>query len=490
MKSGPVKRVAIIGAGIAGLATAVRLAAKGMEVEVFEKNAYPGGKLSHFAYEGYQFDAGPSLFTQAAQVDELFRICGLHPEDHFSYCRSDEACRYFFESGKKLTAYADRHRLASEMAQQLGENEQDVLRYMNSSETAFNHIGTLFLTKSLHQFSSFSIREIWDAIRATKTRYLFSSLHSYNENLLKTKEAVQIFNRYATYNGSNPFTAPAMLSMIPHLEINEGTFYPAGGMISITRSIHQLGERMGVKFHFNAPVDSILTEGKKMKGLLVHNEKIHFDAIVSNMDVYYTYGKLLGNPVRAQKVLKQERSSSAVIFYWAINTSFPQLGLHNIFFTEDYKTEFNHIFDRSDLYHDPTVYINITSKMEPNQAPEGAENWFVMVNAPHDKGQDWETLRRQARQHVLAKLTRMLGKNPEPHIVFEDYLDPPLIDRKTNSYTGSLYGTSSNSKFAAFLRHPNFSTSYQGLYFVGGSVHPGGGIPLCLRSAEIVSNLL
>ncbi len=189
--------------------------------------------------------------------------------------------------------------------------------------------------------------------------------------------------------------------------------------------------------------------------------------------------------------MKQERSSSAFIFYWGMNQHFPALNLHNIFFAKDYQAEFTHLFKQKKIYSDPTVYINITSKCEPGiQAPMGKENWFVMVNAPANIGQDWTDYRIQYKEAVIAKLSRMLGTDIASCIEVEEMLDPVLIESRTASYMGSLYGTSSNARMAAFLRHPNFSNKIQGLYFVGGSVHPGGGIPLCLQSAAIMSDMV
>jgi phytoene desaturase len=282
-----------------------------------------------------------------------------------------------------------------------------------------------------------------------------------------------------------------MLSLIPHLEHNEGTFYPKGGMISITNALYQLALKKGVVFQFDSKVQKIIHAQNTVKGVVVNEQNIMADIVVSNMDIYFTYNQLLGNPIKAAKVLKQERSSSAFIFYWGINKSFPQLDLHNIFFSEQYEQEFQSLFKTGKPFEDPTVYINITSKREPSvQAPEGKENWFVMVNAPANKGQDWHAIQAFYKQAILKKISRLLGEDIEPLIEVEDMLSPVTIEAKTASYMGSLYGTSSNSKGAAFMRHPNFSNTTKGLYFVGGSVHPGGGIPLCLSSAAIAANLV
>lgn len=211
--------------------------------------------------------------------------------------------------------------------------------------------------------------------------------------------------------------------------------------------------------------------------------------MVSNMDVVPTYRKLLPNQKQPNKILGQERSSSAVIFYWGLGKSFPQLDLHNIFFSDDYMAEFDAIFNTKTLFEDPTVYVNITSKDVPADAPEGKENWFVMINAPHNTGQNWEQLVKDLRAWVIKKLNRILDTDIAPLIEEEWIMTPDIIEVRTQSYLGALYGASSNNKMAAFLRHPNFSRNLSNLYFCGGSVHPGGGIPLCLLSAKIVADL-
>jgi phytoene desaturase len=282
-----------------------------------------------------------------------------------------------------------------------------------------------------------------------------------------------------------------MLSLIPHLELNQGTYYPQGGMISISNALYKLALKKGVHFYFSKPVERIILNDNKAAGVVVEGKNVFANIVVSNMDVYFTYQRLLLDHSKATEVLKQERSSSALIFYWGINHSFPELELHNIFFTKDYKSEFESLFKTKKVYADPTIYVNITSKIEPGlQAPIGKENWFVMVNAPANRGQDWLQFRAQYRAAIIEKLNKILGIDLESMIQVEEVLDPVIIESKTDSYMGSLYGTSSNSKMAAFLRHPNFSKKIKNLYFVGGSVHPGGGIPLCLKSAAIMSKMV
>ena len=480
----------VIGSGVGGMAVAIRLALKGYEVKVFEKNSYPGGKLSAFEKGGFHFDAGPSLFTQPQNLQELFSLANEPIENYLSFQPVDIACKYFYENGKQVNAYTDPKQFAAEMKEQLNEDPETVTNYLNQSGKLYENVGKVFINHSLHQRKTWLNKSIGKALATAKPRFIFKSLHQYNHSMFKSAEATQLFNRFATYNGSNPYKAPAMLSLIPHLEQNQGTFYPNGGMISITNALFQLAKNKGVQFYFDTPVQRIIHHEGKVRGVVVADENIHAAIVVSNSDVYYTYKNLLGNADSALRILKQERSSSAVIFYWGINKQFSQLALHNIFFSKNYQHEFDCIFNKKQISKDPTVYINITSRMEASNAPAGKENWFVMVNAPADKGQDWELIKTSVRNDVLNKLSRMLGEEIEPLIETEQTLDPLLIQQQTASYNGSLYGSSSNSKLAAFLRHPNFSHAIKGLYFCGGSVHPGGGIPLCLKSAKIVSELV
>ncbi len=484
------KKAIVVGGGIGGIATAIRLSVMGYEVEVFEKNEVAGGKMYLIEKDGYKFDAGPSLFTQPVNIEELFELAGEPIETYLTYTSVSIACRYFFENGVCINAYTNPEEFAVEMEQKVGENPRNIIRYLKDAERTYEKVGNIFLNFSLHRWKTWVHPRIVAALKAVKLPYLLSTLNQFNVKNFNTKEAVQIFNRFATYNGSNPYKAPGMLSLIPHLEQNEGTFYPHGGMINIPTALVQLAEKKGVRFRLGNHVERILVENNKAIGVKSASENHAADLVVSNVDVYYTYKNLLNNEAGALKILRNERSSSALIFYWGIKKEFSQLHLHNIFFSEQYEEEFKHLFNHKKFFDDPTIYINITSKMEAGQAPEGAENWFVMVNAPAMQDANWPEEVKRVRGYVVAKLNRMLGVDLNEYIQVEEVLTPAGIQQRTDSYLGSLYGTSSNSKWAAFLRHANYTSSINGLFFAGGSVHPGGGIPLCLKSAKIVCDLI
>lgn len=318
----------------------------------------------------------------------------------------------------------------------------------------------------------------------------FRSMNRANKGYFSDPRVVQLFNRYATYNGSNPYVAPATLNIIAHLEHNLGAFFPKKGMYQISESLYELAVELGVSFHFGQKVDEITVSEKSVTGIRIGEIPIAADLVVSNADVVPTYRHLLASEKAPERTLTQPRSSSALIFYWGMEALFPELDLHNIFFSQDYSGEFETMWEEAGISDDPTVYLYISSKQVPDDAPAGKENWFVMINVPPQNGQNWDALVAQARKHIIAKLSRMLGRDIESLISSESVLDPRRIEAETSSYQGALYGNSSNNRFAAFLRHPNFSPRIKGLYFCGGSVHPGGGIPLCLLSARIVSDLI
>ena len=484
------KKAIIIGSGVGGLATALRLKAQGLDVVVFENNSYPGGKLSSFNLGQYRFDAGPSLLTMPHYIDELFELFNENPKDYFNYKRKDISCKYFWEDKTVLNAYSDKNKFINEINKVLKVDKNIVTKYLLKAKKKYDLTKNIFLEQSLHKIKTYLSSDLIKGIFNLYTFQINKTLDTVNQDELKEPHLVQLFNRFATYNGSSPFKTPGMMTLIQHLEQEYGTFVSEKGMINISKSIFDLAKRNGVKFEFNKLVNEIVVKNNKVVGVKVNNTVIESDFVVSNMDIVPTYKKLLKKSYQPKKVLNQERSSSALIFYWGIKKTFKNLELHNILFSNNYKKEFDSIFELGTISDDPTVYINITSKDVVSDAPKESENWFVMINSPNNMGQDWNEIIKTVRKNTINKINRTLNIDIESFIEFEKVFSPKTIENNTQSYLGSLYGSSSNNKMSAFLRHPNFSKHIQNLYFCGGSVHPGGGIPLCLLSAKIVSELI
>jgi phytoene desaturase len=483
----------VIGAGIAGLATALRLRAKGYTVDVYEQASHPGGKMGMWESKGYRFDTGPSLFTMPQLVDQTLFESGCNPREYIKYFKHAKACTYFWEDGTELIAAGNPVEFSAEIAKIFDVRQDTVINYFQDAAKMFEVTKGVFLERSLHRWQTYLSADVFKAIPWLPYLGLFSTLHERNESIFgdENPKLVQLFDRFATYNGSNPYMTPGIMQMICHLEHNIGTYFPMGGMYAIPQALYIAGIDKGINYHFETPVTRIMVNGNKAVGVEFPHDKPKFaDVVVSNVDVKTTYDRFLPHTEVPKNVKYQEPSSSAIIFYWGIKKEFPKLDLHNIFFSDDYKEEFDTIFIEKSIYYDPTIYINITSKLDSADAPEDCENWFVMVNVPADSGQDWQDFIARTRVHILNKLKRMLGEDIESLIETENVLSPPLIQKRTSSFGGALYGSSSNKRNAAFFRHPNFQSKIKNLYFCGGSVHPGGGIPLCLHSAAITAKLV
>lgn len=483
------KKAVVIGGGIGGLAVAIRLAANNWAVTLYEKNDYVGGKLAEFNEGGYRFDMGPSLFTMPAYFEDLFQSANRKLSDYFTYRKLDKSCTYFFPDGKSFAFYQNKEAFKKEAEEKLGISAEPVLKYLESSKKMYEGAGKLFIENSLHKASTYFSKQALKSLPTIMNPANLRSLNQKNKKTLKADKWVQLFNRYATYNGSSPYKTPAMMGIIPHLEHNIGTFFPENGMYGIIKGVEKLARELGVDIQTQQQVEKLVTKGKSIEKAMINGKEVNADLFVANMDIALVYKNLLNSPKDFNREIKKERSSSGLVFYWGINQTFPQLSLHNIIFSGNYQKEFAQIFDLKEVPTEPTVYINISSKEAKSDAPKGAENWFVMINTPADLNLSDEKI-AAVRAVIVNIINAQFKTDIESYIAVEKRLTPKDIDDRTMSLQGALYGTASNSTMSSFTRHSNFSKQYNNLYFVGGTVHPGGGIPLCLNSAKIVVDSL
>jgi phytoene desaturase len=482
------RAVCIVGAGIAGLAAAIRLASRGHHVTVFERSDRPGGKLNTIRWEGFRWDTGPSLFALPDLVEELYVLAGEEMKTSIRYQKLDVITRYFYEDGKVLNAFGDPDLFVEEVGKVFMEPASRVEKHLERSKKIYELTSEVFIFNSFLRMGTFVSQKFINALLQIWKLDSMTTMHDVNAKQFESQQLVQLFDRYATYNGSDPYKAPGTLNVISHLEHNLGAYFPERGMYAVATGLKELADKLGVVFHFNEPVEKVVLDRRVVRGVITPSGIYSSDIVVSDIDIFYLYRDLLEDVPFPVKQFKKERSNSALIFYWAIDHEFPQLELHNIFFSNNYREEFRVLDHKRDLYDDPTVYLFVSSKMVHGDAPQGKENWYVMVNAPENLGQDWDGLIEKTRRNILNKLYRMVGTRIEPLILKEFMADPRSIEASTWSHRGALYGNSSNSRTAAFSRHPNYFRKYKGLYFVGGSVHPGGGIPLCLASAKIIDH--
>ena len=490
--------IAIVGAGIGGIGAAVRLAAAGHRVTLLEKNSLPGGKMSLVEADGFRFDTGPSLITLPGVLVDTFRAAGRRIEDYLTLKPLDPICRYRFADGSRLDVSSNLPRLVTEVGNLAPQEVTNLFRFLAHARAIFERAGPVFLLKERPRPRDFISRRAADTLRIDAHK----SLHRTVRHFFKDPRLVQLFDRYATYSGSSPFRAPGTLAIIPYIELAGGGWYIEGGLYRLVEALMEVARELGVHFAPDCEVTEALvgsrmgwrgarTAGVRLRG----GGTILADSVVVNADPMYAYGTLVPEQFRSERLVRRmsslEPSSSGFVLLLGVRGDYPSLSHHNIFFSADYREEFDAIFRRGVPADDPTIYVTATSKSDPTQAPPGHSNLFVLVNAPALTPEaDWPAWRGPYRDNILARLEVAGLSGLRERIVYEQIITPQDFEEKYNSWYGSIYGVSSNSKSTAFLRPPNRAPGLSNLYFVGGSVHPGGGIPLVLLSARLVARLI
>lgn len=484
------KSVSIIGAGIAGLAVAIRLKKLGFNVHVFEKSSTHGGKLTELKTDSFRWDKGPSLFTLPHLVDELFELCDKNPRDYFSYSKLSHHCSYYFHDDFRIDFIADSTLLKKQLAEKFNvEIANDVIDYFNQSKKTYEGIGQFFIDNPSLKWYDFLTPKLIKRYPQFLTKKLRLSLNDYNKSKLKHDKLIQLFNRYGTYNGSNPYQMSGLYSMVPHLEQNVGTYFPNEGMRSIVDSLFKLAQEEGVTFNFNSSILSIQPEKNGYKLNLLNDAEMKTDIVVSAIDHLNFYKNILKDNQLFEYYRQQERSTSGLILYLGLRRTIDELNVHNIFFSKDYLKEFNQLFKVKKIPDDPTFYVHVSSKHVKSDAINGGQNLFVMINTPAGIEVTNDDI-ENCKAKFIQRIQKHFHVDITNEIIVDENWTTQGIEQDTGSWQGALYGASSNNKMAALKRHGNKQKKYPNIYFCGGTVHPGGGIPLVLKSSKIVADLI
>lgn len=485
------KTVAVIGGGLGSLSAAIRLARMGFTVKLFEQNSQLGGKMSEYKDRGFRWDTGPSLLTMPWIVDELFDFVGLNVSDYLSLTTLEPLCRYFFSDQTHLEVSANKEKMRAALDSFSPTQSASYFNFLHYASKIYDAAAEVFLYHPIH--------ELRKLLTPANIQYLmrfyhidpWRTMHQSVSRFFTDQRLIQLFDRFATYNGSNPFTAPATLNIISFVENGMGGYYIKGGMYRLIETLEKVAIHLGVEVHPSCKVNKIKHDHHRINGLLVQDEFFPADFVLCGADVVETFNTLVSGFNRYQKKLNTlEPSLSGLVFLWGMNKSFPILSHHNILFSADYAEEFRYLFSDLKVPDDPTIYIAITSKSDANHAPANSENWFVLLNMPYlAPGQNWDSEKDKIRETVLQKLKRF-GLDVSQNIQSEKCITPQDFYTLYGSNRGSIYGLSSNSRMMAFRRPANRSRLIQGLYFAGGSVHPGGGIPLVLLSGKMAAELI
>lgn len=474
--------VIVIGGGVGGLACAIRLRAAGHPVTLLERNEVVGGKLAIFERGGFTFDVGPSLVTLPHVFDEVFRLAGTSLHEQVDMVRLDPQFRYSWRDGSTLDVPDDDEATAAafeEFASGAGdqwrsfdENGRTIWDISERTFFAGPMSGPLSLLKRMR--SPRDLLQI-DARRTLRR----AARDTFDDRRLR-----QWVGRYATYSGSSPDRAPATLACIPHIESRFGCWYPMGGLRALRDAFERVAVDVGVEIHTAAEVVSITSTPGRVTGVeLADGSFLDAPIVVANADARHLYADLLPDEGALKRVRKAPRSTSGFVLCIGARGSTPDIAHHNVWFSGDAFQEFREI-DAGQLASDPTIYGCVSSKTDPSQAPDGDENWFLLVNTP--PGVEIEA--DAYRDIVLDRLAEH-GVDLRRRMRFCAHMTPTDIEHNYRAPGGAIYGTSSNGKMAAFLR-PRNRGSKDGLYLVGGSSHPGGGLPLVTTSARIVADMI
>ncbi len=485
--------VIIIGAGLGGLSTAIRLAKSGFSVTVLEKNETIGGKVNIVEAGGYKFDTGASLLTMRHVLEDLFEFAGKNIKDYLEIIPCEPICRYFWSDGAIFNASTDLRKTESEI-EKLNPNDVENFRcFLADARRKYEIAEKTFLARSLNDLPGLLRPKYLKDLLAISS---LKTLDAHVKNYFQSAKLQQLFNRFATYNGSSPYQTPATFALVPYVEFGLGAWYVKGGMYRIPLALEKLAKESGVEIETNRAVEKIEIEQGKAVGVRLKNgEVLKSDFVVSNADAIETYRNLVDAKKRKsfsdKKLDKIEPSCSGFVILLGVKKRFPNLAHHNIFFSDDYKAEFDSIFKEKRPSANPTIYVCATTRTDNTQAPENCENLFILVNAPYTSEKtSWRTEAKNYRDLIIEKLENFGLKDLENNIEVEQVITPEDFERKYNANRGSIYGVSSNGIFSAFLRPPNKARGIENLYFAGGATHPGGGIPLVLLSGKMAADLI
>ena len=492
-------KISVVGAGIGGMSAAARLAKQGHQVTVFENSDQSGGKCRTEWFGDYAFDTGPSLLTLPAVFRDLFLKTGKRIEHVLDISPVDPAFNYNFADGSKVTfPNLSNPKTYQEIEKSFGISaSQSWRQIIERSEKMWEASRDSFIESELTSIWPLLLRK--NLINQINQISPFTSLRSLSEKLNLDPHLKMIIDRYATYTGSDPRSAPAVLLTIAFVESTFGAWHIKGGIGQLSVALEQRCRDLGVDFQFKSLVTKILVERNKVEGLVLSEGKIiKSDLVVSNSDAEYTFNSLIGNEVSSargerRKLKSATKSLAGFSLLLGLDNSKSKpvdVDHHNVYFPENYDLEFDQIFTQKVPVTDPTIYL---CAPKDSSMVKGAdkEAWFVLVNAPRhepESGWDWKDGGQEYAQKIISKMDD-LGLNVTNRLDFMEYRTPADLENYAMAPGGSIYGTSSNSPVSAFLRARNRS-KVKGLFCVGGSAHPGGGLPLVGISAEIVAKAI
>lgn len=476
------EKVLVVGAGLGGISAAIYLAAEGYEVELFEKNAQIGGKLNLLEKDGFSFDLGPSILTMPHIFEELFKKANRKMEDYFTLTPVDPHWRNFFEDGKVIDLVPFSEENNFRVTNVSLQDKRQLEEFLTYSKALYDYTEEGYFSEGLDTVSD--TLKFYGPIRLLKDFDVLSTMDTKVRKYIDNPYLIDIMNFFIKYVGSSPYNAPALLNLLPYIQYEFGLWYVEGGMYNLARGLNQLLEELGVKVHLNTEVKKIIKNQEKVDAIQLGNgEIVQGDIIVSNMEVIPAYEKLLDMEEDfVEKLEKFEPTCSGLVIHLALKKEYSQLVHHNFFFSKDPKAHFTSVFDEKKMPSDPTLYVVAPTRTDTSQAPSGYENLKILPHIPYITDDVSQVDYDQLKERIYIKLEKMGLTDLRENIVFEEILTPFDIQEMYYSNKGSIYGVVADRNKNLGLKMPKKSTVFDNLYFVGGSVNPGGGMPMVVLS--------
>lgn len=495
--------VVVVGGGLGGLAAAVDLRTRGARVTIVESNDHLGGKMNVLEAEGFTFDMGPTILTLPEVISGIIRRAGKRVEDYIDLIRLDPQWRCAFEDGTVIDLFEDVDAMAAHIDRVLpgtnaGEGYKKFIAYsrrmnrLSRSVFFYRDIGGVADVMRGTPMGDTQVMGDALAMRLHSTVGRTAAKHVHEPHVL------QILEHFLQYVGSSPFLAPAILTMIASAQVDQGCWYPMGGTRMVARALRRLAEESGIEVVLGEKVAKINEKSGRASGVtLASGRTIDADAVVSNCDVQRTLKDLVGTPAalaEAKKVSKRYTPAcSGIVLYLGLDRQYEQLAHHNFLFSRVSEDEFGDIYAKGIPARDPTMYIAAPSRTDPSQAPAGCEALYILVHTPYIRPgsvqADQDRFIAAYRPVIIEKLKRMGMDDIEDHIVVERHLTPTGIERMYNAEGGAIYGLASHGKLGGGFKPKNTTKALAGLYFAGGSVNPGPGMPMVLMSGVTAADI-
>ena len=482
------KQVIVIGSGIGGIATASYLSYKGYQVTIFEKNAYPGGRVGRYEKEGHRFDIGATFMMMPGHYQEAFARIGRDMFEELNLHRMDPVYKVKFPGSKEVRFTSD---MASLQEQFESIEEGSYGRFVKLYAKGFE-----IYEKSMRLIN----RNYYTLLDPSLLKYplllvrykAFNNHYRYISRYFRSWELRAFFTFQNLYLGQDPFHASGMYTFLPFMELADGVYFPEGGMHTVAEKLLSIARESGVKLVLNAPVARIGVDGRRATGVTLEDGSFHpADLVVANADLPYVYSNLLPDSGKARRLKKKKYSCAAMVFHWGVDKVYPQLKQHTVFVSNTHREACRAIFDRNDFAEEPSIYVHSPVRSDPSAAPAGHDSLTAIIhtgNLEEDRVYDWEAIKSRAREAIIRRFEEEGMEEFRKHIKFEISFTAENWKNEFNLTRGGTFGSLAHNLFQmGFLRPGNQHKKYRNLYFAGGSTQPGSGMPLSLLSAKLTA---